>query len=229
MGAAQQSLLTVSAGAAPPATITFVDSVAVSYAPGGTTATTGAIDTSAADFICLTVVGYGASTWTVSDSKGNTWTSLTLFDAAAQNPSTRNYYCVTPTKGSGHTFTLSGASVFGRIVAMAFSGVKQTSPFDAETATAGTSVASSQASGAVVPSVNGDLLIAGYGGTAGTPSYDGTPAFTVVDAHTLTGGADYSVGVAYYVQTTAASINSSWAVGIGLPTCVASLTAFKAA
>ncbi len=229
MGTSQQILTSVGAGTTPSGPITPVANVAASYGPVSSTVTTSAIDTSAADFIVITVTGYGVVPWTISDSKGNTYTPATLFDASGQNPSVRNYYCAAPTKGTGHTFTLSGGSVFGRLVVTAWSGVKQTSPLDTETGNPGTGIIGSLASGAVVPSASGALLIAGYGGTTGLPAYDGTPAFIGVDAHTAVGGSDYSMGVAYYVQTAAASINSSWNVGTGSPTSIASLTAFKAA
>lgn len=208
--------------------ITFVDHAVASYTGASSGATTSAIDTTTADFLVIGVSGYGASTWTVSDSAGNTWTAGTKYDATAQNPSIQLYYCVNPNKSASHTFTLSGSSVFGRINVAAFSGVAQSSPLDTATSTSGSGGSNTLSSGSVTPAADGALLISLLSvGGGNTFAYSGSPAFTQLDAHTTVGGQDYSTGFAYYIQSTAASINSTWGWASGVGDSVASLTAFK--
>ena len=97
---------------------------------------------------------------TVSDSKGNTWTGLTsrVGAGAAQ----RLYYCLAPTVGTGHTFTVSGTSTAATIHVYAFFGV---SSYHSESGATGS--ASPLASGSLTPSANGALVFTGRsGGTA---------------------------------------------------------------
>lgn len=225
MLASQQGSGAAAGGAETP---TFVAHAVERYAGANSGATTAGINTTTADFIVIAVTGYGASSWTVTDSQSNTWTAGTKYDATAQNPSVQLYYCTNPTTNASHTFTLSGSAVYGRINAAAFSGVAATSPL--ETANSGTATVASGSisSGSVTPSLNNSLLIAAGGfGSATGPGFNGTPAFTALDESTGLGGSDYSTGFAYYVQATAASISSGWAWGAGSGDTVASITAFK--
>lgn len=208
--------------------IAFVDHAVGGYTGASTGATTGAIDTTTADFLVVGVTGYGASTWTVSDSEGNTWTAGTKYDATAQSPSIQLYYCTNPNTSATHTFSLAGASVYGRINAAAFSGVAQSSPLDTANSASGAGSSNTLSSGAVTPAADGALLISLLSvGGGNTFAYTGSPAFTSLDAHTVVGGQDYSTGFAYYIQSTAASIDSTWGWANGTGDAVASLTAFK--
>lgn len=140
-----------------------------------------------------------------TDSKTNTWTALTLRTASFSGQA-QSWYVVNPVVGSGHTFACSNGPVSGSAYA-AFSGADTVTPFDAETG------ANSQASvahaGALTPAnANSLVVVMTGGGTFVTQSVDG--GFTITDAVDLVGGTTYSFGIAYLVQTSAASANPGW-------------------
>src|SRR4026209_2389297 len=82
---------------------TFLTSAGAQSA-NNTTATTAGIDTTGAGLL----VAYTAADFNmdavVTDSYGNTWTSGS---DPGTGPDTRIFYCITPTVGTGHTFTVS--------------------------------------------------------------------------------------------------------------------------
>jgi hypothetical protein len=200
------------------------------YTGASTGATTDPINTSDADFLVISISGYTGGTPSVSDSNGNTWTPLTEHVDSESNSSHQHFYCANPTKGTGHTFTLSGDAVYGRINVTAWSGVHQSSPLDDEAATQHSAGTTPFTSGAITPAQNGTLLIAMLaGGTGEDLEFNGTPAFTELDIHAAIGGQTYRTALAYYVQETSASINSSWTSVVSPGALTASLTAFKPA
>ena len=75
-------------------------------ANGGTTTTS--IDTTTSNVIVVNI--NSGLNITLSDSKGNTWIQLTQRTTAFTNVKQCQYYCINPTVGSGHTFTVSGAA-----------------------------------------------------------------------------------------------------------------------
>jgi hypothetical protein len=212
----------------PAAGFAFVASAVAKYSSGSSGCTTSAINTSGADLIVIAITGYTGGTATVTDSKGNTWTARTKYVDNATNASTRLYYCANPTVGSGHTFTLSGNDVYGRINVAAFSG-GHASPYDTETGRDQPGAGGVGTSGAVTPSVNGSLLIATHASLSANVDFNTSPAFTELDNHTAVGGQSYSTGFAYYIQPTAGSINSGWSWTDSGGRTVLSLTAFKPA
>lgn len=185
--------------------------------------TTDAIDTTGADLIIGLVAVYaGGGGGAFSDSKGNTWTGLT-----AQSESglswVRIYYCVNPTVGSGHTFSVSGS--YQTLCVAAFSGAKATGTFDQQSgSSSGTSGAATP--GSITPSENDCLFVTGlgtfYAGISGAPS-----GFTASDYFASDPGG-CSTGLAYEIQTTATARNPSWSyTGSYGWSCVAAV--FKAA
>jgi hypothetical protein len=170
--------------------------------------TTSAIDTTGATLI---VVAFdevdGLALATVSDNKGNTWTPLTARDNGA-GPLTQLVYCIAPTVGSGHTFTITSTSTFisGHLAVQAWSGGAGT--FDVQNG--GTPAFGTSAQpGSVTPSVNNSLII-----TSVSADNDSALPLTINSGFTVsdtsrTDGA-YLFGMAYFVQGTAAAINPTW-------------------
>jgi len=180
--------------------IAFVASVTKAGPAGG--GTTSAIDTTGATLLVLHV-GYVTSALTVTDSKGNAWAPLTT--RVSGSFSTRFYACFAPIVGSGHTFTVTGASSFPAIIVTAFSGVASY-----QTESGATGASSPLASGSVTPAANGALVLTGrMAGAAATNTL--TPSgFTRL---TVPYGASVNVlgDLGYLVQTTAAAIDPTWA------------------
>lgn len=184
--------------------IAHVASAKVAGASGGTTAS---IDTTGASLLTL-VCGYGAVAISVSDSKGNTWTALTEHSSGATKSIV--YYCANPTVGTGHTFTLTGASSASSMIASAWSGVATSSPLDQDVGYDGVSgTIAVLASGTVTPSVDGCLVVAGFSLSASVTSEAAGSGWTSAEFQNYVGGTNYGVGVSYKIQTTATAIPNS--------------------
>jgi len=179
--------------------IALVANTASGTNSGGTT--TSAIDTTGANLIVIHVGYFNAPT--ITDSKGNTWTALTARDPGIS--AGRMYYCLNPTVGSGHTFTASGVNSFGTIAVSAFSGV---SAFGSENGAAGN--AASIATGAVVPSVDGSLVISGITFNTVGSSVSVNASLSILNQVAPVNSANFGVALAYLIQGTAASINPTW-------------------
>ncbi len=168
--------------------------------------TSSAIDTTGANLLVMVVTYLTGGTLTVSDSKGNTWTGLTGV-AASINETTRIYYSINPTVGSGHTFTASGSSTFPGIAVAAFANADTSSPFDVQNGAQG------KQAGSVTPSTNGQVLIAGLGqDNTNVPSaIDG--GFTIQESLAGSGGNYFGTNLAYKFQSVAAASNPLWTSG----------------
>lgn len=177
-------------------------------AAGG--ATTTGIDTTGADFIVIGVAWYDAvtATPTVSDSKGNTWTALTLSSMSLGDGSERLYYCKNPTVGSGHTFSVSGTSIYSPIFVNCFSGgsaaeLDQQNTFDY---TAGfTSVQP----GSLTPAADDSLIITGIHIYSNSSAYGINGGFTA-QVQPWSTPVTQGGGMAYLIQTTATPVNPTW-------------------
>lgn len=197
---------------------------------GGTSGgvTTSSIDTTGATLITLCVASYGASAVpTMSDSKSNTWTQRTTYTPAGDNVRHTIFYCVSPTVGSGHTFTASGSGIYPAIAARAWSGNATTGTYLTENGQSTSSTQTSYAPGSVTPSSNGALLVAGwalYGGTT-SPSIDN--GFTIAGTVNYSSGNCFGLRDAYLIQTSAGAINPtlSWTTAVKV---ASSIAAFKA-
>ncbi len=212
--------------------IALIANAVAHYTSASSGATTDARDTTGANFICVSFNCYQTG-GTFSDNKGNTsWTEITAYNANNQ-PRVRTFYCVNPTVGSGHTFTLSGSNLYGTIQMSAWSGVDTADPLEAQNGSSTTSGGSSRNSGTVSPANDGALILAHYAGFANPPSFSGSPSFTTLTAFAGVGSVYFSTGGAYYIQPTAGSINSGWSwpaiLSGGLGNHVAQIVAFNAA
>jgi hypothetical protein len=94
---------------------TLVSRTSFGSASGGTTPS---INTTTANLIVAEVSSYyPVGEPVLSDSKGNTWIALTRHYDLGLISSNRLYYCINPTVGSGHTFTLTGSFVSFNVTA----------------------------------------------------------------------------------------------------------------
>jgi len=195
----------------------------------GNGATTSGVDTTGADLIVLAITGVSTKVdiAAVSDSNSNTWTGLTASSANSGGAKTRLFYCLNPTVGSGHTFTLSTTGIYSGIIAQAFSGAANSSVFDQENSLV-TASATSANTGSITPTENNEMIVfAGPGGNAA--SYlSSSSVGTVTQSTTGNSGQDYSVGAGYYVQTTAAAINPTLTANQSTP-WAAVIASFKGA
>lgn len=181
----------------------------VSAAAGGTvsSATTSAINTTGATLIIAWLGRFRTGDVpapTFTDSAGNTWTAIT--DRQSTNSRGLFYYRLNPTTSASHTFTFSSASAvfFPSISVAAFAGPIV---FGVEVGATTTSSASGQP-GAIVPTSNGALLVAGETFSAvGTQAASG---YTVSAQQNFNGSSTLGSAIAYLIQTTAASVNPTW-------------------
>lgn len=186
-------------------------------------ATSDAIDTTGANLIVLHVSSADANT--VTDSKSNTWTALTSKTSGSGNIG-RLYYCVNPTVGSGHTFSVT--SIVPTISVLAFSGVKTSSPFDVENGSSCDSTGSC-ATGSITPSEDNELVVTGMSmGGAEFTDYVADSGFTNLTYVPVVGGAHFGGGFAYKIQTTAVAVNPTWS-GTSPAWFAVTIASFKAA
>jgi hypothetical protein len=184
--------------------IAFINS-AVAGSSNTNSATTSGVDTTGATFIVISAASYiPGGAVTISDSKGNTYTALTARSSAALT--NRLYYCAAPIVGSGHTFTVSGTSVYPTIAAAAFAGLAS-SPLDQQTGSNNAS-GTSAATGSITAATNNALLIAGLAVNNGT-SITINSGFTsvVVD---YAGGLHFGGGLGYKIKTASGAENPTW-------------------
>lgn len=210
------------AGSSP---ISFLDSVGATNGVNGPH-TTAAIDTTGADLIVLAVAFGDTTTATVSDSKGNTWTSLT--DRLGEGPfldvRVQLHYCISPTVGSGHTFTASAGTNYASIAAAAFS--LAAGGFDAETgAGSGVGGDTTMQPGSLTPS-SADALLVTACGYIGAATATINSSFTEVEDIDNTGVGGFSVALAYKIQTTATAENPTWSTNVGAERVAAAMASF---
>lgn len=197
----------------------------VEASPGATGGATGSVDTSGADLIVVGASWYNpvGSATAASDSKSNTWTALSLHVSGSY--AIRMWYCVNPTVGSGHTFTVDcgGNSIYPSIFVMAFSGVAA-SPLDQinTNSNSGTTVTS----GSITPTEDNELCVTMAGLDTST-SHSVDSGFTAYTQN-WTGGVVVAGGMAYKIQTTAAAVNPQWTGNVS-GTYLARIASFKAA
>jgi len=181
--------------------ITLIASVTMAGTDDGGTST--AIDTTGATLLVMSV-----SLWTahaVSDSKGNTWVPLT--ERVSTQLRHRLYYCLTPTVGTGHTFTLTGANFYPSMFVYAFAGVASYQVESGAIAASGASLAS----GSLTPSTAGALVVTGVCGFNAASTDTVTPSGFAVTTITGVGGTNLHGSAAWLIQATAAAIDPTWA------------------
>lgn len=119
--------------------------------------TTSSINTTGANLIIVGVSDYRLGiSLDVSDNKSNTYTALS-HQSTATNSRATLFYALSPSVGSGHTFTVSGTSIYASIYVAAFSGLN--SPiFDVQNGNTTDSPWDTLATGSVTPSADASIV-----------------------------------------------------------------------
>lgn len=180
----------------------------------GSTATSGAVDTTGATFLVVAVSFYNGSA-SVTDSKGNTWTAI----AASQidstfDSSTQLFYVTNPVVGAGHTFTVTGLFPTGHM--LAFSGLSASSPLLSHGETqAHFAAAAYLDTDAMVPPVSGVLAVSSCGASAAATSptlHPSMPDYDEWDITTIDGtpSVNEELGVAWKETEGLAAIQCRW-------------------
>lgn len=155
-------LLVVSASAATLGNHTNVGAAA------NTNATSAAIDTTGETL--LVIVGLQVSIVTATtiptptDSKGNTWASLTLYTSGAVVARVQIWYVCNPTVGTGHTVTITGNPAANTYVFAGFHGGVGGGAGCLVSGSGNGVAGGTQKPGSVTPSAAGDLLITALAG-----------------------------------------------------------------
>lgn len=182
--------------AAPVTPISLVTSGTNAAAQNGSSVT--GLNTTGVSLIVVGVISYyaiNATQPTLSDNKGNTWTALTAYQNASNTRRIRFYYCVSPTVGTGHNFTVAGTDTYSSPTVLAFSNA---GIFDG-TENGSSGAGSPGAPGSITPSQNNCVVVAGlYSSINIQPSASIDSGFTEISGPT-------NALFAYKVHTTAAA------------------------
>lgn len=180
--------------------------VTQSLSPTG--GTTSGINTTGANLIVAAVSLYsGYSGLTFADSKSNTWTYLgiqSLGDAWIAM-----YFCVPSSVGSGHTFTVGGSNVYSAVSVQAWSGAYAT-PYTRRVNKGGSPDSSTVLVNPVTPSEDGCLIVTAVSDLDAVTGRSINASFTISGEVALVGGNSYSIGMAYRVMGSQASVSPTW-------------------
>lgn len=193
---------------------------------GSVGGTTSVINTVTADLIIVAISCWNSSP-ALSDSAGNTWTLAFQQTAPSESAQYLNvYFCFSPTTSASHTFTVGGGTETVAIDVEAWKGSAGSGSYDQKNEGGSSSSDTSNATGSITPTANGDLLffaVATDGSATGM-----SPSIGTLDAN-ISGVpfANQGLGTAYYVQPTAAAINPTWS-WTGSANSATGIVSFKA-
>lgn len=194
-----------------------------------TTVTTGGVDTTGADLIWAFVGVYagGGGAPSFSDSKGNTWTALTLRSGGAGQAG-RMYYCFNPTVGSGHTFT--GGNAIPHVEVLAFNCGFGADPFDQQASNDNSSSSTIQP-GSLTPATAANIVCCGLSVWQNSSGADGSVNGGFTEPLADTTGTTLTVTAGYLIQSAATAANPTWTAsgGGGAFALLTGMAVFKAA
>lgn len=174
------------------------------------TATTSSMDTTGADLLVAILNFYHidvVSPATITDSKGNTWS--TVLSTVATNYTLRQYVSRPTSVGTAHTVSWGESTdpTYPSLIVFAFSG-SVASPADQSTGATKAS-GTTLATGSVTPTENNEVLVAGAGwDAAATPTIDS--GFSTPVQVSAVGAQHVAVAASYKIQTTAGAENPTW-------------------
>jgi hypothetical protein len=189
--------------------IALVDSVSKQGTGSGGAGTTASIDTTGATFLFAVIAyigrGAGSTHPSISDSKSNVWLPV-LTETDTDGTCLQCYASISPTVGTGHTFTPVGA--FNSVAVAAFSGTHLTFPVGyGRVANGGT--ATSCAPGSITPGRDNSLVLAALA-YRDVESVSADGSFTVAEQQIYVAVNAIGVALAYLIQTTAAAANPTF-------------------
>jgi hypothetical protein len=207
-------------------TIAFISNAKASAATNNPATTTGA-DTTGANLLVVVAVTYGSSaasgSATVTDSKSNTWTSLT--DYTNGNSHIAIWYAKNATVGASHTFTLTPhiSGGYPTIFASWWSGANTTAPQDQANGAASATGTTLQP-GSITPGTNNQLVITGISDND-NGNKTVSAGFTRQD---INQNNSFECGAwAYQIQTTATAVNPTWTEGTNNVARATAIVSFK--
>lgn len=175
--------------------------------------TTPAVDTSPANFIVCMVSAYtGGPADDFKDSKGNTYTALTTRTNTSGFNRITLYYKVSPTVGSGHTFTNDTNGSYTTVACAAFSGVKTSSTFESENGADNVVYTVSPVTGgSVTPNTTGDLIISAmaWSFSATTATFAVGNGLSITDQYHASGVTEGGA-LAYRVVPNTSAVDPAW-------------------
>lgn len=179
---------------------------------GANGGTTSSINTSGANFIVVSVFGFATGApWAVTENKGNgAATDLTNYPQSSASD-VRISYWTNPTVGSGHTFTVTGASSFSGVCVAAYSGMVTSSVLDSGTDVGTSSGTTTCQAGSITPSSGKKVVIAAMAGNSATAT-DSIDSSYVQDGDVaLSGGVNFAGSIAHLIQTpNGSATNPTW-------------------
>ena len=186
---------------------------------GGGTCTTAPANMSGATLLTVSVAAYlcPGSSSNVTDSNGNVYSQAVN---QSNYPAICLYYKCGATVGPSMTFSVATPGGYATGFAVdGYSNVKASSCADGVASISGSccGAASPVNTGTVTPSVDNDVCVAvGMGDTSSSPVVLFTTplqSFTTLDQ--VSNGTDYSVFTGYFVQTTAATLSTTFTSSAG--------------
>ena len=199
------------------------------FSSGTTGGTSSGIDTTGTTLLLVWIMCYqgsgsnapypsGAGQFT--DSKSNTWTMRQNFSCGA-NGGTQDFHlylfeCVSPTVGTGHTFTITtGNGCYPNLAVQAWSGNLASAPFDQQSFAVDDTFASGLTGhcGSLTPSQANSLIVTACSAGNGTGSpYSVDSSVTIDDQSNGVGSHSYGLAHGHYAQGAAAAINPKWTI-----------------
>lgn len=188
---------------------------------GGGTST--AVDSTGANLIVAAVCNIGGVSF--SDSKANGWTALTTRSNGAVTVTL--VYCINPTVGAGHTFSVAGTAA--TVSVQGFNDSMGTPTFDVENGSAGgTGGTTSYQGGSITPANANSLIVSGVmGGGDSQTAYTVDSGLTIGAAFNNIPSTSLESESAYLFQSVAAAINPLWSWTGGTGNYGVSTAAFK--
>lgn len=196
-------------------------------ANSSSSATTSAVDTTGANLIVIEVNWFSGSA-TISDSKGNTWTALTQFQGSLSRYTTRLYYCINPTVGTGHTFTAAATIVVVNVAV--FSKTGSAPAFDVQNGLNYTSANTTTIQpGSLTPAGNNELFILGACfNDIGTTALPATADSSFNSTDQSKQGSNLLYGACWYkIQTTGGAENPTITFAHLIDEASAAIAVFK--
>ncbi len=162
------------------------------------------ISTVGATFIAVCVSQNTGLVAVMSDSQGNSYTALT---AHVENGSVQMFYKFSPSTSATHTWTLTGASIFAAVTAVAVSGV---GAFESETGASNGGSTNNVSYGSLTPAATNGLMLACVHYEQPTGSTTINAPLTLLQDSAYNGGVSYGGAMAYYFPTSTSAITGQW-------------------
>ena len=181
---------------------------------GSGTITTAATNTTGATLLTACVSGYpsgfsagSGTTGPITDSNSNTWHYLTVHNTGNGDVRAQIAYALSPTVGSGQTFTMTTTS-YDASIAVAAWALSGTPSFDQQNGAISNSSAS-LATGNITPSVANELLFTCWGSNGNSVAGLGVSgSFSIINS--ITGAQGSTLADAYYIDPATSAIGATW-------------------